>query len=193
MPKIVNADRRRAEIAAAAMRAIARRGLAAARISDIAREAGATIGLVNHYFANRDEAIVGALRHATQLMGERIRAVVGGEDPIGTLLREVLPLDPRRREMWRVWVAFWGAAAAEADSALKREQVTRYRAWTAAIERALRLAGVGAGRTRPAAAKIAVIIDGVGLQATLDARAWPARRQLKVVRDAIDSVLGRET
>ncbi len=53
-------DARRIEILRAASRAFAKKGFVAAKISDIAREAGLSHGLVYHYFENKD-AVFGAI------------------------------------------------------------------------------------------------------------------------------------
>src|SRR6188472_2610773 len=53
-------DSRSIEILRAASRVFAKKGFAAAKISDIAREAGLSHGLVYHYFENKD-AIFGAI------------------------------------------------------------------------------------------------------------------------------------
>lgn len=53
-------DARRIEILRAASRVFAKKGFVAAKISDIAREAGLSHGLVYHYFENKD-AIFGAI------------------------------------------------------------------------------------------------------------------------------------
>jgi AcrR family transcriptional regulator len=60
-------DERREQILRAALKIFARKGLAAARISDIAAAAGLSYGLVYHYFRDKEE-----------LFAELVRRAVGG-------------------------------------------------------------------------------------------------------------------
>jgi len=68
-------DERREEILLAALRVFARKGLAAAKISDIATAAGLSHGLVYHYFDSK-EAVFAALLteslESTRLMSEPV-------------------------------------------------------------------------------------------------------------------------
>ena len=58
MPKIVNSDVRRLELADVAARLIARGGLGATTMRDVAAEAGFTTGSVTHYFADKRELLL---------------------------------------------------------------------------------------------------------------------------------------
>jgi AcrR family transcriptional regulator len=57
-------DERREQILKAALQIFARKGLAAARISDIAAAAGLSYGLVYHYFRDKEEIFVELVRRA---------------------------------------------------------------------------------------------------------------------------------
>jgi AcrR family transcriptional regulator len=57
-------DERREQILRAALKIFARKGLAAARISDIAAAAGLSYGLVYHYFHDKEELFVELVRRA---------------------------------------------------------------------------------------------------------------------------------
>jgi AcrR family transcriptional regulator len=62
MPKIVNHDERRDQIALVACRVVAENGFDQATIVRIAREAGYTTGMVAHYFDTKQDIIIAALR-----------------------------------------------------------------------------------------------------------------------------------
>ena len=51
------ATRRRAEILTGAIRVIARDGVVAAKLKDIARESGVSLGLIQHYFDTRENLV----------------------------------------------------------------------------------------------------------------------------------------
>ncbi len=57
MPKVVDGDERRVELANAAIRVIARAGLGAATVREVAAEAGWTTGGLTHYFADKRELL----------------------------------------------------------------------------------------------------------------------------------------
>ena len=62
MPKVVDIDERRAELAAAAAQLIARAGVGAATMRDVAAEAGWTTGALTHYFADKRELLLFTFR-----------------------------------------------------------------------------------------------------------------------------------
>ena len=61
-------DARRIEILRAASRVFAKKGFVAAKISDIAREAGLSHGLVYHYFENKDAVFAAILEDKLERM-----------------------------------------------------------------------------------------------------------------------------
>ena len=71
MPKQVDREERRREIAAAVLRLVATRGVEAASLRAVAAEAGVSMGAVQHYFTTRDEMLRFALGHGNALLAER--------------------------------------------------------------------------------------------------------------------------
>ncbi len=59
-------DERREQIIRAALKVFARRGMASAKISDIASEAGFSHGLVYHYFKSKEEIFTTLIRRALE-------------------------------------------------------------------------------------------------------------------------------
>ncbi|WP_410653202.1 TetR/AcrR family transcriptional regulator [Amycolatopsis sp. cmx-4-54] len=128
MPKIVDPDARRLEIAEAVFRVIQRDGLPQASLRSVAEEAGLAIGSVRHYFRGHDELIVFAMRS----LGDRLEARLLGHLPAlldpatprsrrheitEELLGEVLPLTEQTRAETDVWLAFSAAAKNRPDLA----------------------------------------------------------------------------
>src|SRR5437763_12913588 len=90
------ADRRR-ELLDAAVRVFARKGYRAARVGDIAEEAGVAHGLLYHYFRSKDEVLETIFRDTWQLLvveTERIEAS-------GVPLREQI------RRFARIYLGSW--------------------------------------------------------------------------------------
>ncbi|MDX2168536.1 MAG: TetR family transcriptional regulator C-terminal domain-containing protein [Deltaproteobacteria bacterium] len=187
MPKIVHHDARRAAIAAAAWRTIARHGLDASSVRAIARDAGCSTGVLAHYFPDKDALLLHALRLATARTGARMATrarAARGLAALRMVVREALPLDADSRVEWRIWLAFWGRAFA--DPALAAEQRRRYRVWRHLVRELLAAArrdGELPASLVPGAAadQLVAFIDGVGLQATLEPRRLTRAVQVRMV------------
>ena len=78
MPKIVDHEQRRDEIALVACRVVAEHGFDQATIVRIAREAGYTTGMVAHYFDTKQEIMIAALRLILRVSKERLTRARGG-------------------------------------------------------------------------------------------------------------------
>ncbi|MET3204507.1 MULTISPECIES: TetR family transcriptional regulator C-terminal domain-containing protein [unclassified Arthrobacter] len=132
MPKLVDAEARRAEIVQAVFRIIAGDGLERASLREVADEAGLAVGSVRHYFAGSEELLSHSFAAVVDRIMVRLTAAlpamaasVPGTGPhreaVLTLLSEFLPLDEERAVDACVWMAFKNAArirpflAAEAD------------------------------------------------------------------------------
>lgn len=184
VPKVVDHEGRRREIAEAVWRAVARRGMGAATVREIAEEAGFSTGVLAHYFEDKDALIVHALHvsveRAIGRMEERSRGMVGLER-LRAVLGEALPLDEERAEELRVWISFW--ARAVNNPALAAEQNHWYALWRSGVQTLI--AGCqreGAIRPNLDAAQEAValvaLVDGISLQATFDPERLTPEEQL---------------
>ena len=134
MPKIVDHEQRRDEIALIACRVVARHGFEQATIVRIARAAGCTTGMIAHYFDTKQDIIVAALRLILRRIEDRLTQTEGAADLL-TLLSEALPLDPTRYMECAVWMAFWGQVPA--DKRLKRINAWLHREYLRLFERCL--------------------------------------------------------
>ncbi|RKT55101.1 TetR/AcrR family transcriptional regulator [Saccharothrix australiensis] len=108
-------ERHKADIAGAVWRLVARAGLEAVSLREVAAEAGVSVGRVQHYFRSKDALLLFGLRLARDRMTARIGQRVGGlagtpEDTLRATLDELLGDDPDTRQAVRVWVAFLGRA-----------------------------------------------------------------------------------
>jgi len=73
----------------AAVRVFARKGYHAARISDIAEEAGVAYGLLYHYFDSKEEVLRNVFRETWRALIATIESVEEGDDPAREQLRKV--------------------------------------------------------------------------------------------------------
>lgn len=112
MPRIVDHDQRRAELAGAAMQLMLREGLDGVTVRGVATEAGLSTGALRHYFATQLELQDYAVRATTVELRNRVLPRVGVPrsapspvDAIAEVVEELLPLDEVRREEYALWSA----------------------------------------------------------------------------------------
>ena len=190
MPKLVDHAARREQIADAVLRSVARRGLEATTVREVAEEAGCSTGVLAHYFRDKKEMLQFALNVATRRATKRALKAAARRAP-GDGLREVLlgalPLDAGRRAEWTIWVAFIGSATAEPQFA--KEQEDRYTYWRATIFDLLRRAQAEGAVRRgldldDAADRIVADIDGLGIRALFDPKGM-GKHRLRQLADAM--------
>jgi TetR/AcrR family transcriptional repressor of bet genes len=109
MPKQVDREERRREIAAAVLRLVATRGVEAASLRAVAAEAGVSMGAVQHYFTTKDEMLRFALAHGNTLLAERGTRLIAEHQPatpheaFRLFCSLLLPLDEDSRTAARLW------------------------------------------------------------------------------------------
>lgn len=112
MPKLIDHQQRREEIAAAAWRVILRNGVAGASVRTVAAEAGLSAGSVRHVFGTQSELLAFAMRLVFTRVGARVVPLSPGR-PAEEVAAELLPLDAERRAEMGVYVAMLTAANSE--------------------------------------------------------------------------------
>lgn len=84
-----NAEDKRRLLLEAAVRVFARKGFHAARVGDIAAEAGVAHGLLYHYFGSKDDLLTTIFRETWAAMLERFREVEQSGEPAREQLRRI--------------------------------------------------------------------------------------------------------
>jgi AcrR family transcriptional regulator len=114
MPRLVDHDVRRRQIAEAVWRLAVRGGLENVTLRQVAAEAEVSARLVQYYFGTRDRLLLGALEvlnaDAEQRAKERVAALGRAPGPRATVrgvLLELLPLDEERRNRHIVYAAYF--------------------------------------------------------------------------------------
>ncbi len=190
MPRVVDIDERRAELAAAAAQLIARAGVGAATMRDVAAEAGWTTGALTHYFADKRALLLYTFKSSLAQRRDA-RDARDPEQPRDALVQSLegaLPLDDARRRHWMVTIAFCAQAAGDEElSAAQRDAYLEFRASTA--ELVVRCGAAGDGRAVTLAEQLIAVADGIALQALFDPSSWPADHQLATLHETIDPLL----
>ncbi|WP_460767921.1 TetR/AcrR family transcriptional regulator [Nocardiopsis nanhaiensis] len=112
MPKIVDHEERRRELAEALWRVIAASGPHAVSIRSVAAEAGLSAGALRHYFQTREELLVFAIDRSQERVAERMHEHARTLDPeapvverVAGFAEQMMPLDETRRAEFRAWEA----------------------------------------------------------------------------------------
>jgi len=195
MPKIVDHQQRRREIAEATWRTALRRGLDDLTMRTVAAEAQVSTGVLAHYFVDKEALILHALQTAVDRIIAQFTGRVDNLSPWEALraaLLEGLPLDAARRDEWRTWLNFWVLALG--SPTLTAEQNRWYGRWQGFLATQIRHCQEEGRVPRdldPDEEAIAAIafIDGLSLQAAFDPQRFTAERQAAL----LDRYLARLT
>ncbi|HEY0517396.1 MAG TPA: TetR family transcriptional regulator [Solirubrobacteraceae bacterium] len=126
--------RRRGELVSSTSRLVARHGLSAVRLRDVAEATGITPGAVLYYYRNLDELFAAAYERAIErFCTQRERAIEAIEDPaerIGKAISMAIPSGPGDEEIRLLYelepVAFRDSECALLMSAYIERQVSTY-------------------------------------------------------------------
>jgi len=186
MPKIVDHEQRRDEIALVACRVVAEHGFDQATIVRIAREAGYTTGMVAHYYDTKQEIVIAALRLILRRIEERLTRPAGdGQSDLLTILTEALPVDEERYTECAFWTAFWGQVSA--DKKLKRINAWVHREYMRLFERCLAQGWPAWTQWSEVVREqvlrsVVTFINGLTASAVASQSDWPAAKQIEQLR-----------
>ena len=111
MPKKVDHQKRKIQIAETTWKVIVEEGIEHATVRKIAQASGLSVGAVRHYFATQSEL----LHFSMELVSDRViqrakaRKFSKDRDPLELVtegVSEVLPIDEERKIEMEVWLAF---------------------------------------------------------------------------------------
>ncbi|MFK4082746.1 TetR/AcrR family transcriptional regulator [Kribbella sp. NPDC020789] len=204
MPKIVDHDARREEIAQALWRVVRRDGIRAASVRTIAAEAGWSAGAVRYYFPDQEGLLRFAMDLVSRRVGERITALTARGSTKGTAttvalryLEEVLPLDAERMAEFDVWLAFMVQAQAETGAGPLHDNVEAVhedlRKLCAQLVHALSDAGSlrDGLDLRLEVERLHALLDGLALHAAVQPGHTTPARLRRLLRLHIESLLSQ--
>ncbi|QIK05987.1 TetR/AcrR family transcriptional regulator [Streptomyces sp. ID38640] len=201
VPKIVDPVARRRAVAQAVLSVAARQGLEHASLRNVAEEAGLAIGSIRHYFADHDELMTFTMRELSRRIGDRIRphaerllAPDGHTDrraETEELLAELLPLDEARRQEAALWLAFTAAAHTrpELRPCAAEMQADLHTLMSRVLHEAQSAGGLPGGMdVALESTRLAALLDGLTLQATLLPDRYPPKLLRQVLRRHLDAL-----
>lgn len=175
MPKRVDHDERREEIAEALWQVVDQQGWSRATMREVAREAGVSLGQLQHYFSSRREMLTFALELAAERTSDRVeRAMLALPQPphpgeaLQIALTEMLPLHAHSRATSRLQAAF--VLEALHDPQLHGEARTGLQAGRERVEQIIRSAVADGwiSRDRDVAVETDLLLALTGLAPLLD-------------------------
>ncbi|MET0989923.1 MAG: TetR family transcriptional regulator C-terminal domain-containing protein [Glaciihabitans sp.] len=160
MPKIVDIQERERAVSEAAWRVMARDGVTALSVRNVAAEAGMSPSSMRHFFPTQASVRVRAVALLLDRLVQRVAEAESGHDgPQRALaiLLELLPLDRERRTEMEVTLAF--GALAMTDSALRETHQQIFDTVRTVCARAVRSLGADDSEVPGTHA----LIDGIAL------------------------------
>lgn len=179
MPKKIDHNARRRDIARAAISVIGVQGIDNTRLIDVARAANATTGAITHYFEGKDALLLAALDRLAQDILHALRHATA-EDDLVELAAMLLPVDEQRLCDWRVWLSFFGRAVGDpAMARINKAYYEEFRDGIAGLIRAQQKLGKLSRDIAPESTADAIIsvVDGFGVRTSLEHEEWPPKRQ----------------
>ncbi|WP_348788407.1 TetR family transcriptional regulator C-terminal domain-containing protein [Leifsonia sp. NPDC080035] len=168
MPRTIDHDARRADLAEAVWRIILSRGIGAVSVRTVAAEAGVAVGSLRHLFPTRSGLIAFSAELMIARATERVRSVVQRGDPAGdalALLRQLLPLTPESRAELEVNLALIAETPALPDLAdIRDEAAAQIRQLCRSVALSLTGASADAAGLERDARRLHAIVDGLALQ-----------------------------
>lgn len=189
-------EARRRQILEAACAAIAERGFAAVRISDVAAKASTSTGTVHYYFANRRDVLRQALRFAFDQSIERqlveLARLRSPRRRLERLIELNLPDGGEVTEEWVVWMEFWLEAVHHPEMRPVNEEL--YGRWRKVVGDIIE-AGQASGDFREEADpdslanRFVALMDGLAIQVLLHSHAMTVQKMRQVLGDFVRSEL----
>jgi len=179
---------RREQICRAAAVVIAREGFAGSTMRMVAEEAGVSTGMLNHYFANRQDLLTQALVFVSERAQARMREAVAeippGRERLASLLDSALTRDQYGIEDWYVWINAYGEAVRLPE--LRHTIEARLRSWYGLIDFALEgLVPADGSATIPWSWRLDAVLNGLAIQALTSEAALDAGQ----IRDEVIRML----
>jgi len=199
MPKIVDHVVRREEIARLVIHVIEKEGAEGATVRRIAQAGDFSIGVLTHYFKDKDEMLAFAFQWAATQTFIHLDAAVAaagpGLDRLRTALEFMLPA-PDTPNFSAVWLSLWDRAIR--NPALARVHAQYYERWRRSLRRRLAEATALGQIAAPDSARDATDlliagIDGLWIGASFEPRRYSLRRRHQLVNRLLAAVLGVES
>ncbi|ANE46562.1 hypothetical protein SY83_10055 [Paenibacillus swuensis] len=194
MPKIVDHEQRKIELAHAAWRVIQREGLEGVTVRSVATEAGISLGSLRHYFDSQSALLSYSMNQVSERVRGRVEALPFTGDPrqdMQQLLEEMLPMDEERYQETKVWFAFY--AKTMVDPELSRLGDELHNELYSNLYESLQKIKRGLGQSAPwdpeaEARRLHALLDGLAMHGIRLTQPLEANMMRKIVHRHLDEM-----
>ena len=189
-------EQRRQEIVAAAVACLAKGGAAAFTVSEIAKTAGTSHGLINHYFKSKEDLLVAAYKDVGERLATATRQALArigrsGAGPIRAVVETSFSPDFFNETNLSVWLALWGQV--RNDPALRLAHNALYDGYRRSLARSLEALAKARGRKvdpQALARAFTALIDGLWLEWCLNPAVFSPDDAKALCYDLLEARLG---
>jgi AcrR family transcriptional regulator len=195
MPRPHVEEERRQQILEATWHVIAVSGFRNLRVSDVAKRAGVSSGMIHYYFDTKHDLLKAAFEryyeHSTERRQWLMDTDKGPLELLKLLVESYLPVEDETLEGWHVWSELWVEGLQEPD--LRQLNEDFYGQWRRQVADIIR-DGQDAGVVRDGSATdlanmLIGMIDGLAVQVLLGSRNMTAERMRATCVAFIDDML----
>lgn len=192
MVKIVDHEEKRRTIVKVTAYIIASEGMGAVTTRRIASETGCSLGILSHYFANKDEIVLGALNWCDARINEQLGEMYSEDflslDHFRDLFLMLLPLDEVSDTEWRVRINFVAHALTHPELKQLREENLKY-SYDIATKFVEKLQSEGGVRTDISAESLATNAVDMAFGLCVNLLNYPLRERRERVNELLDALL----
>jgi AcrR family transcriptional regulator len=197
MPRPHVEEERRQQILEATWHVIAVSGFRSLRLSDVAKRAGVSSGMIHYYFDTKRDLLKAAFERYYERSTQRRQWIMEtGKGPLELLkliVESYLPIEDETLEGWHVWSELWVEGLQEPD--LQQLNEDFYGQWRRSVADIIR-DGQDAGLIRDGSAielanMLIAMIDGLAVQVLLGSRSMTAERMRATCLAFIDEMLAK--
>lgn len=110
MPKLIDHEERRKQIAEATWDVILEQGMEGATVRNIAKKAGLSLGALRHYFSTQEELLVYTMKLVKEKATARINKIsiqdLHPKEKVLKIILELVPINDETMAEMKVWFAF---------------------------------------------------------------------------------------
>lgn len=184
MPRIVDHEERRIQIAKVVSDIVVKGGAEAVTIRAVAEACGYSTTIVCHYFRSKHEMLSYTQRIAWQRGLSRMRKAARAGKGLAECLDHALPNTEARWQDWLCWLAFWGQSPSTEGVAKEwADSVASSNAVFVDLVQAAQARGEFDPSEDPAevATEIQLVVNGIATLVAQVRADWPASRQREML------------
>lgn len=191
-------EKRRQQLINATMKCIARKGMSNITLSDVAREAGLSAGIVNLHFESKDNLLNETLRYLADEYRAKFDKTLQRAGPVPTeKLRAVMALNFKpsicNQQKLAVWFAFWGEVKSQPVYRKICDELDSYYDDVISQLCAEIVSDGGYQGASPAVVTKALtsMTDGLWLTCLISPKSWNRKHAMAVIMSYLTSVFPR--